>query len=218
VTGCERLGAVAAELALGLLSGDERAEALAHTETCPACRSLVDDLAGTADALVLAGPRVEPTAGFEQRVVNAIRGDDSYARARTGNGRRWIVVAVAAAVAVVALAGAAYVGRLTAKTATHEVAKATMVTADDVAVGNAFVVRGDLGLVFVDVPRWRHGDGDYYVQLGFEDGTKTELEATSIEGAPGSYAASVDGAHARVVDVALVDANGRVLCSAAIPA
>jgi hypothetical protein len=217
VTACERLESVAAEVALGLLAGEERADALAHTETCPACRALVDDLARTADALVVAGPRVEPSAGFEQRVVTAIR-QDSGAGGRGRPRHRWIVSAVAAAVVVLGLAGAAYVGRLTAGTPTTEVAKATMLTADDVAAGTVYVVHGDLGLVFVDAPRWRHGDGDYYVRLGFDDGTTTQLEATSVEGAPGSYAASIDGSRQRVVEVALVDSAGHVLCAAAVPA
>jgi hypothetical protein len=66
---CSEFSALAPELALGLLSGDERAAALAHLAGCRACQSNLDELARTADALLLVAPREEPSAGFESRVL-----------------------------------------------------------------------------------------------------------------------------------------------------
>ena len=66
---CADVEAVAAELALGLLGGPERAEALAHIDGCAHCRVLVDELSVTADELLLLAPGAEPSSGFEARVL-----------------------------------------------------------------------------------------------------------------------------------------------------
>ncbi len=61
-----------AELALGLLSGPERAAGLSHLAGCPSCREQVDELARVADHLLLLAPEAEPPAGFESRVLAAV--------------------------------------------------------------------------------------------------------------------------------------------------
>jgi hypothetical protein len=62
---CERCLDLAPELALGIAEGHERAAAVAHLTSCPACRRELDDLAVVADRLLLAVPAVDPPAGFE---------------------------------------------------------------------------------------------------------------------------------------------------------
>ena len=70
--GCADVDALAAELALGIVSGAERAAALEHLANCSACRARVDELAEVADDLLLLGPEREPPAGFEGRVLTAM--------------------------------------------------------------------------------------------------------------------------------------------------
>ena len=53
---CEWVREVAPDLALGLLTGVERGDALAHLERCEGCRAEVTALSGTADEILLAGP------------------------------------------------------------------------------------------------------------------------------------------------------------------
>jgi hypothetical protein len=60
---------LAAELALGVASGIERARALQHMETCTRCRREVAGLGEVADELLLLVPTREPPAGFESRVL-----------------------------------------------------------------------------------------------------------------------------------------------------
>jgi hypothetical protein len=207
---CLELEQVAADLALGLASGDERAAALSHVEWCPACRELVEELSRAADALVLLAPDVEPRAGFEQRVMAAL---DVPSR------RRWARVLVCAAAVALILVAGGLVGRLTAGSGpSSSLARARMVTPGAVDVGEVYVLRGDAGFVLITVPRWSGQAGDYYVQLGLDDGTTTALAAASVDPARGSYAAAVSGPGATVVKVALVDAAGRVLCAAELPA
>jgi len=72
VMDCGEFSDVAAELALGVLTGRERADALAHLERCDACRETVRQLAMTGEELVGLLPAVEPPAGFETRVLTRI--------------------------------------------------------------------------------------------------------------------------------------------------
>jgi hypothetical protein len=67
--GCDEFADVAAELALGVLTGRERADALAHLERCDACRETVRQLTMTGEQLLGLLPAVEPPAGFESRVL-----------------------------------------------------------------------------------------------------------------------------------------------------
>jgi hypothetical protein len=67
---CAGLAEVAAELALGVLTGRERAQAIAHLEQCDTCREDVRQLMATSDGLLVLLPEIEPPAGFETRVLD----------------------------------------------------------------------------------------------------------------------------------------------------
>ena len=69
---CDEFADSAAELALGVLTGRERARALAHLDQCDACRENVRQLALTGEELVGLLPAMEPPAGFETRVMDRL--------------------------------------------------------------------------------------------------------------------------------------------------
>jgi hypothetical protein len=69
---CAELADVAAELALGVLTGRERAAAVAHLEWCESCREDVRQLMATGEQLLELLPPVEPPAGFETRVLERL--------------------------------------------------------------------------------------------------------------------------------------------------
>jgi len=69
---CAELADVATELALGVLTGRERAAALAHLDTCDGCREEVRQLMATSDQLLALLPPAEPPAGFETRVLDRL--------------------------------------------------------------------------------------------------------------------------------------------------
>jgi hypothetical protein len=69
---CAELADVAAELALGVLTGRERAMAIAHLDDCDACREDVRQLMATGGQLLELLPTAEPPAGFETRVLERI--------------------------------------------------------------------------------------------------------------------------------------------------
>jgi hypothetical protein len=63
---------VAAELALGVLTGRDRADAIAHLDKCDGCREDVRQLMATGEQLLELLPTAEPPAGFETRVLERI--------------------------------------------------------------------------------------------------------------------------------------------------
>jgi hypothetical protein len=67
---CTRLHELAPELALGVLTGEERAEARKHLVTCPDCREYVLELTSVGDGLLALVPGAEPPVGFEDRVLS----------------------------------------------------------------------------------------------------------------------------------------------------
>lgn len=69
---CDAFSGVSAELALGVLTGRPRAEALAHAETCSACREALRQLTVTGEELLPLLPAAEPPPGFETRVLARI--------------------------------------------------------------------------------------------------------------------------------------------------
>jgi hypothetical protein len=69
---CGELTDVAAELALGVLTGRERAVAVAHLDTCEACREDVRQLMATGEQLLELLPSAEPPVGFETRVLERL--------------------------------------------------------------------------------------------------------------------------------------------------
>ena len=70
--GCAEFAGAAAELALGVLTGRERARALAHLDWCDTCRENVRQLTVTSEELVGLLPAIEPPAGFETRVMERL--------------------------------------------------------------------------------------------------------------------------------------------------
>ena len=69
---CDEFAEVAAELALGVLTGRERAAALAHLNGCESCREQVRELTMVGDELLALLPPHEPPAGFESRVLDRL--------------------------------------------------------------------------------------------------------------------------------------------------
>jgi hypothetical protein len=119
---CAGVEAIAAELALGIVPGDERADALRHLATCPACRDRVDGLARVADQLLLAAPEEEPPPGFESRVLDRVAAERQPTVIQPIRRRRpWMMAAAAAAAVVVA----ASIGALAARGNSHSTTTAS---------------------------------------------------------------------------------------------
>ena len=96
---CEEIRALAPEIALGILEGEERADALEHLAGCPDCRRHVEQLSQVADELLLLAPHREVPVGFESRALAPLR-----PKSRPRRRRRWLQVLTPATAAVAAAA------------------------------------------------------------------------------------------------------------------
>ena len=85
-----------AELALGILTGRERAATLAHVEICPRCAEELEQLARAADAVVQVAPEMEPPLGFEVRLLDKMGVAQPTSRRTVP--MRWVLAAAAAVV------------------------------------------------------------------------------------------------------------------------
>jgi hypothetical protein len=216
---CSDVTLIAPDLALGMLSGDERAEALAHIDSCRRCRDTVDKLSTTVDTISLLAPLSDPAPGFEERVLARIEFEDRR-RSRRGV-PRWLIAAAAAVVVIGALFAAGALWLRHGGSSHGQVAEYTMHTPNGRAVGEAYVHGGDSTWVFVDVPGWSQGSTgtttDYALRVTTDDGRSIVL--------PGNFAGGQGGWGTRVAvnshdvrELALVDGSGRVWCSATVSA
>jgi hypothetical protein len=96
---CREVRDLAAEVALGIATGDERARVLQHIAGCTGCRQEIAELAQVADSLLLLAPSEEPPSGFESRVFRSID------QPRRSFRRRVLLGSAAACIALVVGAG-----------------------------------------------------------------------------------------------------------------
>jgi hypothetical protein len=101
--GCDAYADDLAELALGVLTGRSRAEALSHVESCPRCAEDLEQLSRTADTVVQVAPALEPPMGFEVRLFERMGVADLHRRRRRIRPTFWVPAVVAAAAAALAL-------------------------------------------------------------------------------------------------------------------
>ncbi len=101
--GCEQYSNDLAELALGVLTGRERAQVLAHVDSCPRCADELEHLSRVADTVVQSAPEMEPPLGFEVRLFERMGVTNARPRRRRFRPSRWVPAAVGVAAAALAL-------------------------------------------------------------------------------------------------------------------
>jgi hypothetical protein len=206
---CPTVESLAPELALGILSGSERAAALAHLSDCAACRRLVDELSTVADPLLLLAPEVEPSIGFESRVLAATSDPDRpgvTARHRRRPRFAFVRVVAAAAAVLVAAAGGLVVGRVVGQD--HAVVR-TAVAVTGKSTCRAFAYGDKQAWVFVSLEAPREWTADYTVEITTEGGGRAATVGQfRLQGGQGSFGAVVDVAASRLRAVRVLDASG----------
>jgi hypothetical protein len=214
---CERLHELAAEVALGIADGEDRAWALAHLSECPDCRARVERLAAVADELPMLAPAIEPPAGFEARVVDAVRGPrEAPAKPR----RRW-ALPVAGAVAAAACAAAIVWFSLGDDRRLADSYRDTLAVAHgqyfDAApielpggrpVGYVYGYQGRtswvLAVVYDGVP-----GGSYRLEVVTRDGRKLPLRTLKVSDGRGSIGGATPVDYDKLAEVRLLDPSGR---------
>ncbi len=102
--GCPQYSDDLAELALGVLTGRDRARVLSHVESCQRCADELEQLSRVADTVVQAAPEVEPPVGFEVRLLERMGvATVDHKRHRRFRASRFVPLGVAAAVVALGL-------------------------------------------------------------------------------------------------------------------
>lgn len=219
-TPCEAFSNDLALLALGTLSGRDRATVLQHLEGCASCGEEVEQLSLAADALLPLAPEVNPPAGFEVTVFERMgiavpsRGRPALARPRR------VLLGVAAA--VVAFGGAFGVGLWVDRSPVPAPGQATVarlfesnLTSATHYRGELYLAQGQPGWLFMTV----HGTGATgYVtcQLVTDSGEHIEVGKFWLSGGAASWASPLPVPAGTVRTAQLVSSDGTVLASATV--
>lgn len=204
---CARLREVAPELALGVLVGDERGQALAHLALCAECRHFVDEMSEIADSLLLMAAEAEAPLGFESRVVARLAPD--HPRRRPW---QWIATAAAAVVLAAAATGIAvhhYDGRV----GDLHVRAAALRAGTGKEAGDVYVMEGQPSWVIMSVSS--KGAGRSYVcELYFRDGRVVRAGQFTVPDHEGWWGVEVAAGVEGLQSVRLLALDGTTIASA----
>jgi hypothetical protein len=216
---CERTRELAAELALGIADGAERAEALRHLSECAECRRAVEQFSVVTDELMTLAPEHDPPPGFESRVLERLQPPVIRPQRRL----RRVFVPVAATAAAAALAAGVVFG-LTAddrRLASHY--RETLAAADgssfeaarlhDVAgarAGLVYAYRGRPSWIYVALYPSEEPEG-YRVELVMTSGRRVPLPRLRLDPVTRSGGQAVPVDVGDVASVRLLREGGDVL-------
>lgn len=216
-----------AELALGLLSGPQRAAAILHVEHCPNCRMLTAELAGVIDDLLVGGPAIEPPAGFESAVLARIEAATAAAarpvapfdppRPRQAHRRRLLLAAAALLLVAAAASVGVAVGRHTSAPPVERAARtisAAMVTPTGWAVGKV-ELGANPSTLMIAMPAWYSPTAErtYSLEVALTDGTRHTFDKVALHNG-GAWSTMIDFDTAAVRNVTMRGSDGEVLCRA----
>jgi putative zinc finger protein len=209
---CEEARELAPELALGIATGEERADALRHLAGCAACRRALEELSEVADELLMLVPEHEPPAGFESGVLEGLG-----ARVPRRRRARRIAMRVAAPVAAAAAAVAVMLAVFDDDRELASRYRDTLERADGqyfnsarlqgpggVPAGVVFGYQGRPSWVLVVVDP-EHRAGRYAGELVTKAGQRIPLRSFRLDPATGSWGRAIPMDLRRVSSVRLVD-------------
>ncbi|MEU2553060.1 zf-HC2 domain-containing protein [Streptomyces sp. NPDC014684] len=236
---CGRLRELGAELALGVLGGRERAEAVEHLEHCADCREYIEHLTLVGDRLIGLLPGREPPPGFETRAARALTGDTTadegrpHARAPGrlredlyGRVRRSRLRLASAAVAFAVAAGFAGwgIGTAVEQVTASPAATETMLVGDLTSArsgggpgGEVYAHSGRPGWVFMTVDLTGPGagyNGKVTCLLERSDGTTVRLGEFPVRDGRGAWGVAAPVDAAAVSGARLTSPDGTVLATA----
>lgn len=207
---CAELEALAAELALGTISGAERAGALDHLAGCAACRQLVEELAGVADRMLLLAPVAEPPPGFESKVLARMGVAAPVRELRPPRRRRLVVgIAAVALVAAMSTAGATWLAR----DSERPVEVRTALAADNEGrwTCRAVVYGAKPTWLVVSLDRMDGSNNSYSVEaLRAGSSSPVPVGSLTLEQGHGTLARTVDVPAGDLQSVRVLDSGGRV--------
>jgi anti-sigma-K factor RskA len=238
--GCAEFADVAAELALGVLTGRERARALEHLDWCEECRENVRQLTVTGEEFVGLLPALEPPAGFETRVMERLglahpapapapapargfgRKLSSWVaggwtgNAGTGRPRRLLAAAAAAAV-IVAGVGGWGLRAATSSPPASALSSATLLTASHQSAGKIYLYDSGSRWLYMSVnigPGGAAGNGTVLCQVVGPDGHVTTIGSFQLTDGYGYWGSPDPATNGHPVGARIVTTTGTVLATA----
>jgi anti-sigma-K factor RskA len=207
--GCEEHSGVLAELALGVLTGRERAEALRHVESCPRCAEELEQLSRVADTVVQVAPEMDPPVGFEVRLFERMGVRDAPPRRARRRASRWVPVGVAAAVVALGLG----LGFGLSSTASPKVTSANLV-ANGVTVGHVDFggTKPWMSMTLADSP----AQGKVECLVITDDGVAHWVGSFDARGGYGAWVAPLHVDPATVRSAEVVSPSGAVIATATL--
>jgi hypothetical protein len=208
---CETFRDDLALLALGTLSGRERADVIDHVERCPECAAELEGLSVAADALLLLAPEETPPLGFDQRTVMAMD---------QGRHRRWSapsrIAAIAAMVATLGLGVGlgTLVSRPSGNTSGFVSAALTSPSGANGSVVMSWGSSPWMLMTLNDVP----ATGRITCTITLENGTREDVGHFRVSGGYGAWAVRLPAPSSDVKSVEVEDTAGVVLASAPLHA
>ncbi len=240
--GCREFSDAAPELALGVMTGRERAQALAHLDHCASCREKVRQLTATGEGLLGLLPSVEPPAGFEARVMDRLGltapapspspasqaswisrishlGRKPARRATTGRARparrtqRVLALAAVALAVVAAGLGGWGLRSGTSAPAGTPLSSATLLSASHQAAGKIFLYESSSRWLYMSVDMLA-GNGTVICEVQSRDGRITTVGSFRLTDGHGYWGSPVPATHGPLTGARLVGPGGTVLATA----
>jgi hypothetical protein len=205
--GCDELEAVAPELALGTLSGPERADAVGHLAACRDCQRRVAELTEVVDSLLLLAPEDDPSDELEACVLARTVGQTPSHRSARISRHRQLLVACGAVAAVV-VAGLGLFMLLREDDPARAVRTAVAVGDGGRSVCRAVINEVDPAWLFVSLDEADDDSSVYTVELELEGGRSMHVGEVDVREGHGVLAVTIDlgDKHARAVR--LLDEHG----------
>jgi len=234
--GCAGFAHVTAELALGVLTGRERAAALAHLGGCAACQEKVRRLAVTGERLLELLPAREPPAGFEARVMELLGlvalspgpasqvtlagGRYRFRRepgvGQPGRARRVLAIAAVTLAVAAAAAGGWRLGAAASSLPSSSLSSAALLSARHQPAGTVFFYSGGQQGLSVSV-NVGSGTGTVTCRLVGPDGHMMTLGSFWLDVGYGTWASPGPVSRGQFTSVRVVSSDGTVLATAQLP-
>jgi hypothetical protein len=225
-----------AELALGILTGRERAATLAHVDSCPRCAEELEQLSHAADAVASVAPGIEPPMGFEVRLFARMGLTEAEApatfeapsparrRAAAQWGSRvprWVLASAAAVIALALGLGIGWSMGSSPSAGTHALGPAGAgvavgsLTANGSTVGSVHTYGGSKPWMIVTLAdSW--SDGKVTCEVVTKDGVTHEVGSFTAKDGYGAWGAPLRVAPQDVQKAEVVSATGQVIATAAL--
>ena len=204
------------ELALGTLSGRERAEVLGHVGTCPRCSSELQRLSAVSDMLLLLAPTAEPPVGFELRLADRLRGGGLPQGSTRRRRRVGALCAAGVATGVLGFGLGAFLSPGTSHSQTQS-ASGRVTTANLIAYGRS------LGIVTISPgrPAWMFvtvndvaWTGTLRCTVTLAGGKVDTVGNFRLSGGYGAWGAALAASSGQVRTVRLIASDGVILATA----